>query len=51
MPKLIVPDDTAAVIRTLHPVLMKKTRSSLQRILADAEALTQSFFLHTCFPL
>jgi mRNA interferase RelE/StbE len=38
MPRLIVPDDIAALIRTLHPHIKKKVRSSLQRILAGAHA-------------
>ncbi len=38
MPKLIVPDDIAALVRTLHPGLKKKVRLSLQRILNDMTA-------------
>ena len=35
MPKLLVPDNVASLIRTLHPHLKKKVRTSLQAILAD----------------
>ena len=38
MPRLIIPDDVAASIRTLHPHLTKKVRSSLERILNDFHA-------------
>lgn len=35
MHKLIIPDEVAALVRTLHPHIKKKVRSSLQRIMAD----------------
>lgn len=38
MPRLVIPDEVAAVIRGLHPQLKKKVRSSLERILADPRA-------------
>jgi mRNA interferase RelE/StbE len=36
--KLLVPDNVAALVRTLHPHLKKKVRMSLQIILADPSA-------------
>ena len=33
--KLLIPDDVASLVRTLHPNLKKKVRAALQAILAD----------------
>lgn len=33
--KLTIPDDVAALVRTLHPHIKKKVKSSLQYILSD----------------
>ena len=33
--KLTIPDDVAALVRTLHPRIKRKVRSSLQYILSD----------------
>lgn len=38
MPRLVIPDEVAALIRGLHPQLKKKVRSSLERLLADPRA-------------
>ena len=36
--RLRVPDDVAAIIRSLHPGLKRKIKAGLQRLLDDAEA-------------
>jgi mRNA interferase RelE/StbE len=35
MRKLTIPDDVAALVRTLHPRIKKKVKSSLQYIVSD----------------
>jgi mRNA interferase RelE/StbE len=35
MRKLTIPDDVAALVRTLHPHIKKKVKSSLRYILSD----------------
>jgi len=37
-PTLFVPDAVAAVVRSLHPLMKKKVRRSLEDILADPGA-------------
>jgi len=36
--KLKIPDETAAVVRSMHPNLKRKIKSALQAILADPQA-------------
>ena len=36
--KLLVPDDLAELVRTMHPHLKKKIKASLQMILSDPRA-------------